>query len=91
MARRQADPETNGWGAAPPPPDPLEPPDPLADQTPPPEPAHAGYSAPAPEVEDIPSADDITVEESTVFGRKAIERILGGTLLEERRMGEGPQ
>lgn len=42
-------------------------------------------------MEDIPSDDDITVEESSVFGRKAIERILDGTLIEERRMGEGPQ
>ncbi|MBP3035875.1 DNA polymerase III subunit gamma and tau [Arthrobacter sp. zg-ZUI100] len=35
-------------------------------------------------VEDIPSADDITLEDSGLVGRKAIERILGGRLIEER-------
>lgn len=35
-------------------------------------------------VQDIPSADDETIEESGVFGRAAVERILGGKLLEER-------
>jgi DNA polymerase-3 subunit gamma/tau len=37
-----------------------------------------------PVVEDIPSADDETVEESGLFGRAAVERILGGKLIEER-------
>ncbi|MDQ4502940.1 DNA polymerase III subunit gamma and tau [Sinomonas sp. ASV322] len=37
-----------------------------------------------PVVEDIPSADDETVEASGVFGRAAVERILGGKLIEER-------
>lgn len=37
-------------------------------------------------VEDIPSADDETIEESGVFGRAAVERILGGKLLEERSL-----
>ncbi|WP_336855192.1 DNA polymerase III subunit gamma and tau [Sinomonas albida] len=46
-------------------------------------------SAPAPAqarpvVEDIPSADDETVEDSGLFGRAAVERILGGKLVEER-------
>lgn len=35
-------------------------------------------------VQDIPSADDETIEESGVFGRAAVERILGGKLIEER-------
>ncbi|MBO0910083.1 DNA polymerase III subunit gamma and tau [Arthrobacter sunyaminii] len=35
-------------------------------------------------VEDIPSADDIRLEDSGLVGRKAIERILGGRLIEER-------
>ncbi|WP_442951363.1 DNA polymerase III subunit gamma and tau [Paenarthrobacter sp. Z7-10] len=37
-----------------------------------------------PYVEDIPSADDETIEESTLVGRAAVERILGGRLIEER-------
>ena len=35
-------------------------------------------------VQDIPSADDETIEESGIFGRAAVERILGGKLIEER-------
>ncbi|WP_018135363.1 DNA polymerase III subunit gamma and tau [Acaricomes phytoseiuli] len=35
-------------------------------------------------IEDIPSADDETIEESRLMGRAAVERILGGKLLEER-------
>ncbi|MCC3298769.1 DNA polymerase III subunit gamma and tau [Arthrobacter caoxuetaonis] len=35
-------------------------------------------------VEDVPSADDVTLEDSGLVGRKAIERILGGRLIEER-------
>jgi DNA polymerase-3 subunit gamma/tau len=41
-------------------------------------------------VEDIPSADDETIEESGVFGRAAVERILGGRLLEERSLDGTP-
>jgi DNA polymerase-3 subunit gamma/tau len=41
-------------------------------------------------VEDIPSADDETIEESGVFGRAAVERILGGKLLEERSLDGAP-
>lgn len=37
-------------------------------------------------VQDIPSADDETIEESGVFGRAAVERILGGKLVEERAL-----
>jgi len=35
-------------------------------------------------VEDIPSDDDISIEESGVVGRSAIERLLNGRLIEER-------
>lgn len=35
-------------------------------------------------VEDEPSADDETIEESGLVGRTAIERILNGRLVEER-------
>ena len=45
-----------------------------------------GPVAPGTVVEDIPSADDETIEESGVFGRAAVERILGGKLLEERSL-----
>lgn len=41
-------------------------------------------SAPAAYVEDIPSADDVTIEESGLVGRAAVERILGGRFVEER-------
>lgn len=41
-------------------------------------------------VQDIPSADDETIEESGVFGRAAVERILGGKLLEERSLDGSP-
>ncbi|MDJ0353003.1 DNA polymerase III subunit gamma and tau [Pseudarthrobacter sp. PH31-O2] len=37
-------------------------------------------------VQDVPSADDETIEESGVFGRAAVERILGGKLVEERSL-----
>lgn len=37
-------------------------------------------------VEDVPSADDETIEESGLFGRAAVERILGGRLIEERSL-----
>ena len=38
----------------------------------------------APYVEDVPSPDDVTIEESGVVGQAAVERILGGVLIEER-------
>ncbi|MET1065825.1 MAG: DNA polymerase III subunit gamma and tau [Arthrobacter sp.] len=41
-------------------------------------------------VQDIPSADDETIEESGVFGRAAVERILGGKLVEERALDGSP-
>ncbi|RDV08461.1 DNA polymerase III subunit gamma and tau [Arthrobacter sp. RT-1] len=41
-------------------------------------------------VQDIPSADDETIEESGVFGRAAVERILGGKLIEERSADGSP-
>jgi DNA polymerase-3 subunit gamma/tau len=41
-------------------------------------------------VQDIPSADDETIEESGVFGRAAVERILGGKLIEERAPDGSP-
>ena len=41
-------------------------------------------------VQDIPSADDETIEESGVFGRAAVERILGGKLIEERSPDGSP-
>ncbi len=37
-------------------------------------------------VEDVPSADDVALEDSGLVGRKAIERILGGRLIEERSL-----
>lgn len=37
-------------------------------------------------VEDVPSADDETIEESGLVGRAAIERILNGRLVEERSL-----
>ncbi|MDR7160778.1 DNA polymerase III subunit gamma and tau [Arthrobacter sp. BE255] len=47
-------------------------------------------AAAVPDVQDIPSADDETIEESGVFGRAAIERILGGKLIEERSLDGSP-
>ncbi|MEV8145499.1 DNA polymerase III subunit gamma and tau [Specibacter sp. NPDC078709] len=41
-------------------------------------------AANAPYVEDVPSPDDVTIEESGVVGQAAVERILGGVLIEER-------
>nr|WP_210768470.1 DNA polymerase III subunit gamma and tau [Arthrobacter sp. E3] len=43
-----------------------------------------GAPAKAPAVEDVPSPDDVTIEESGVVGQAAVERILGGVLIEER-------
>ena len=47
-------------------------------------------SAPSSYVQDVPSADDETIEESGVFGRAAVERILGGKLIEERSLDGSP-
>ncbi|BCW69501.1 DNA polymerase III subunit gamma and tau [Arthrobacter sp. NicSoilB8] len=47
-------------------------------------------AAPTVYVQDIPSADDETIEESGVFGRAAVERILGGKLVEERSLDGSP-
>lgn len=52
-------------------------------------PARAAAAA-ATYVQDIPSADDETIEESGVFGRAAVERILGGKLIEERSPDGSP-
>ena len=41
-------------------------------------------TAQSPHVEDVPSPDDVTIEESGVVGQAAVERILGGVLIEER-------
>ncbi|ALO68308.1 hypothetical protein AS189_03865 [Arthrobacter alpinus] len=41
-------------------------------------------AANTPYVEDVPSPDDVTIEESGVVGQAAVERILGGVLIEER-------
>jgi DNA polymerase-3 subunit gamma/tau len=41
-------------------------------------------------VQDTPSPDDETIEESGVFGRAAVERILGGKLVEERSLDGSP-
>ena len=43
-----------------------------------------GAPAKVPAVEDVPSPDDVTIEESGVVGQAAVERILGGVLIEER-------
>ncbi|TQJ35176.1 DNA polymerase III subunit gamma and tau [Arthrobacter sp. SLBN-122] len=47
-------------------------------------------AAPGTFVQDVPSADDETIEESGVFGRAAVERILGGKLIEERSLDGSP-
>ncbi|QDY89360.1 DNA polymerase III subunit gamma and tau [Arthrobacter sp. UKPF54-2] len=52
-------------------------------------PARAAVAATSYE-QDVPSADDETIEESGVFGRAAVERILGGKLLEERSLDGSP-
>lgn len=53
-------------------------------------PSRAVAEAAGSDVQDIPSADDETIEESGVFGRAAIERILGGKLIEERSLDGSP-
>jgi DNA polymerase-3 subunit gamma/tau len=52
--------------------------------------APARAASPATYVQDVPSADDETIEESGVFGRAAVERILGGKLVEERSLDGTP-
>ncbi len=47
-------------------------------------------SKPESVAEDIPSPEDETIEESRVFGRAAVERILGGKLIEERALDGSP-
>ncbi|MFJ3958774.1 DNA polymerase III subunit gamma and tau [Arthrobacter sp. NPDC090010] len=47
-------------------------------------PPSSGYA------EDEISADDETIEESTTFGRKAVERLLNGTLIEETTLDGQP-
>lgn len=47
-------------------------------------------AAPTATAEDIPSPEDETIEESRVFGRAAVERILGGKLIEERALDGSP-
>ncbi|ALE04409.1 hypothetical protein AL755_01595 (plasmid) [Arthrobacter sp. ERGS1:01] len=46
-------------------------------------------AADTPYVEDVPSPDDVTLEESGVVGQAAVERILGGALIEERPLNGG--
>ncbi|GAA1137825.1 DNA polymerase III subunit gamma and tau [Nesterenkonia lutea] len=64
------------------------------DQTAPPPWTQAQPGAPAaeaakpPEPEDVASEDDIALEHSGVFGRRAFEKHLGATLLEERRLND---
>lgn len=41
-----------------------------------------------PYVEDVPSPDDVTIEESGLAGQAAVERILGGQLIEERSLND---
>nr|WP_218624383.1 DNA polymerase III subunit gamma and tau [Nesterenkonia sp. E16_10] len=68
---------------------PAPPPDPGWDSGPP---SDYDQSAPPPwaqaEAEDVASEDDVPLEHSGVFGRKAFEKHLGATLLEERRLNE---
>ncbi|KUR64867.1 MULTISPECIES: DNA polymerase III subunit gamma and tau [Paenarthrobacter] len=52
-------------------------------------PAHP-QAQPTSVAEDIPSPEDETIEESRVFGRAAVERILGGKLIEERSLDGSP-
>ncbi|WP_033420143.1 DNA polymerase III subunit gamma and tau [Nesterenkonia alba] len=44
--------------------------------------------APAPAAEDEAHADDVEIAHSGLFGRRAIERILDGTLIEERSLDD---
>ncbi|MGO1550351.1 MAG: hypothetical protein ACTHWO_11150, partial [Nesterenkonia sp.] len=58
----------------------------LYDASPPPDWAEAA----SPDEEDIAREDDADLEGSGVFGRRAVERILGGVLLEEQRIEDQP-
>lgn len=58
----------------------------LYDSAPPPDWAEAA----PPDGEDIAREDDADLEGSGVFGRRAVERILGGVLLEEQRLEDQP-
>jgi DNA polymerase-3 subunit gamma/tau len=40
--------------------------------------------------DDVPSEDDVTIEESGIAGRKVVERLLGGRLVEERMLDGSP-
>ncbi len=40
--------------------------------------------------DDVPSEDDVTIEESGMAGRKVVERLLGGRLVEERMLDGSP-
>nr|WP_081416578.1 DNA polymerase III subunit gamma and tau [Arthrobacter castelli] len=53
---------------------------------PPDEPEETSRGVELDTIEDIPSADDETIEESGLVGRAAVERILGGRLIEERNV-----
>ncbi|MGJ9373431.1 DNA polymerase III subunit gamma and tau [Nesterenkonia sp. CF4.4] len=96
IRRRLAQRNGSGSSAAPPaeppadhPSHPAPPPDPAWDSGPP-----SDYDQSAPpawaqsEPEDVASEDDVPLEHSGVFGRKAFEKHLGATLLEERRLNE---
>lgn len=58
--------------------------DDLYDSSPPPDWAEA--PAPAADIDDEASEDDADLEHSGVFGRKAVEKILDGVLIEEQRL-----
>ncbi|MEE2522573.1 DNA polymerase III subunit gamma and tau [Pseudarthrobacter sp. J75] len=47
-------------------------------------------AAATPYIQDIPDPEDETIEESGVFGRAAVERILGGKLIDERSLDGSP-
>ncbi|MGG5174481.1 DNA polymerase III subunit gamma and tau [Pseudarthrobacter sp. J1763] len=47
-------------------------------------------SAPQGLVDEYTSADDVTIEESGLFGRAAVERILGGTLVAQLNLDGSP-
>ncbi|GAB3841619.1 DNA polymerase III subunit gamma and tau [Nesterenkonia populi] len=77
--------------------DPSAPPPDWAETAPPSPPAAPARSHSSPpaqhqqgpgDSEDVPSEDDVEITHSGVFGRRAIERILGGALIEERRLDE---
>ncbi|TLP94185.1 DNA polymerase III subunit gamma and tau [Nesterenkonia salmonea] len=61
-------------------------PEDLYDTSPPPD--WAEVQPPSADLEEVASEDDAELEHSGVFGRKAIERILDGVLIEEGRLDE---